>query len=912
MAKASHIQVSFNAGELSPTLEGRIDMSKYASGCAHLDNFIPLVQGGAMKRSGTRFVKEVKTSANATRLIPFEFGTTQAYILEFGDQYIRVYKDGAQVLTPSDYDPADAVVEITTPYRTADLDAIQFAQSADVLYLAHPDYNCHKLTRGTDHHLWTLTLIVFDWEPFSPTNYDEDIQVYASATTGTGITLNPVHRIFETFASSAVDTSNNDFNVTAHLFTSEYDQKPCHITTTGALPTGLSASTQYYLKRVDDNNFGLSASAGGSLVAISGAGSGNHTVRLDVVDPVFSSDDVNGYFRLSEIISSNHGVWIGESENNRYTGSNISVGETAYFQGNVYQLKTKNSETKTGTSAPIHETGVASDGRWDWTYLHSGEGYVKITHAGRTCTDGVATSGDATFTSANADFTSADVGKTITINGAGTTGQNLTTTIASLNSESSVELSANPSTAVNPATFTIACTADVIKTLPDSVVGLANATHRWAYGAWSTRNGYPRAVTFFEDRLWWAGTNGNPQTMWGSKTSQYENHQLVDLDESALIFTINTDKVNVIEWVNAGRVMVLGTAGGEFIVSASSETEALTPGNVRVVRHSTYGSKEKIQPLRIDQSLLFVQRAGRRLRELLFDDSANAYVAHDMTVLADHIAVNGIKQFAFQQEPHRIVWVILNDGTLLGFTYERAQQVTAWHRHTVGGTNAKVESIAVIPNPAGNADQLWMIVSRTINGATKRYVEYLEAEWQRGTAVADAFFVDSGAVYSGDSTSTISGLSHLEGQSVTVLAGGATHANKTVSSGAITLDRAVTKAVVGLGYSSTLQTMRIEAGASDGTAQGKTKRITNIVLRLDQTGPGLLYGPTDTDSEMDELHLRDSLDLMDNAIPVFSGDTEVLPWPEGYEQIGRCTVKHTLPGPCTVTAIMPQLLTQDR
>ena len=126
-----------------------------------------------------------------------------------------MYKDGGQVL-----DGGGSVVEITTPYRTADLDAIQFAQSADVLYLAHPDYNCHKLTRGTDHHLWTLTLIVFDWEPFSPTNYDEDIQVYASATTGTGITLNPVHRIFETFASSAVDTSNNDFNVTAHLFTS--------------------------------------------------------------------------------------------------------------------------------------------------------------------------------------------------------------------------------------------------------------------------------------------------------------------------------------------------------------------------------------------------------------------------------------------------------------------------------------------------------------------------------------------------------------------------------------------------------------------------------------------------------------------------------------------------------------------
>ena len=419
-------------------------------------------------------------------------------------------------------------------------------------------------------------------------------------------------------------------------------------------------------------------------------------------------------------------------------------------------------------------------------------------------------------------------------------------------------------------------------------------------------------MTFFEDRLWWAGAAGQPQTMWASQTSKYEDHHVVDLDESALIFTINTDQVNVIEWMNAGRVLVMGTAGGEFVVGASSETEALTPGNVRVVRHSTYGSRTKIQPLRIDQSLLFIQRAGKRLRELLFDDSANAYVAHDLTVLSDHITVAGVKQYAFQQEPNRIVWVILDDGTLLGFTYERAQQVTAWHRHPIGGTAAAVESVAVIPNPAGTADQLWMIVRRTVNGATKRFVEYLEADWQRGSSVSDAFFVDSGVHYSGDSTMTITGLDHLNGESVTILADGATHPNKTVSGGSITLDRAVTKATVGLAYSATLQTMRIDAGAADGTSQGKTKRITNIVLRLDQTGPGLLYGPTDTESDMDELHMRDSLDPMDNAIPIFSGDTEVLSWPEGYEQLGRVTVKHTLPGPCTVTAVMPQLLTQDR
>jgi len=747
LAKASTIQTSFNAGELSPTLEGRVDLAKYANGCAKLENFIPLVQGGARKRSGTRFVSEVKTSANVTRLIPFEFGTTQAYILEFGNLYMRVYKDGGAVLAGA----GPAVFEIVTPYPSAALDAIQFAQSADVLYLAHPDYNPRKVTR-TAHDAWTMAVIDFDFAPFEPTNLDKTLTVYASAASGNGITLT---------ASSA-------------LFT--------------------------------------------------------ELMKL-------------GYFKFREILGSNHGTWEARSDNTLYSGSTLNVSDTVYFENNVYELNNKNGESDTGTSAPIHDTGIDTDGRWDWHYLHSGEGYVTIT--------------------------------AVAVDG-------------------------------------LTATADVVKQLPASVVGASNATHRWSHGAWTSRNGWPRSVSFFEDRLWWAGTDGQPQTLWASKTSQYENHQIVDLDESALIFTLNTDQVNVIEWINAGKVLMVGTAGGEFVVSAASETEALVPGNVRVVRHSTYGSKTKVAPLRVEQVLLFVQRSGRKLRELVFDDTTGSYVAPDMTVLADHVTLGGMTRLAFQQEPNRLLWATLATGGLICFTYERSQQVTAWHRHTLGGTDTKVESIAVIPHPDGDQDQLWLVVSRTIGGATKRFVEVLEPEWVRTNAVTSAFFVDSGLSYSGVAATTMTGLGHLEGQTVSILADGATHPDKTVSGGSVTLDRASTNVHIGLAYSSTLQTMRLEAGASDGTAQGKTKRFTNVVIRLDQTGSGLLYGPTDVDADMDELHLRDSFDPMDAGVPLFDGDTEVLSWPEGYEQAGRLTLKHTLPLPCTITAIMPQVNTQDR
>jgi len=749
MAKASTIQTSFNAGELSPTLDGRVDLAKYANGCSKMENFYPLVQGGARKRSGTRHVAEVRNSADITRLIPFEFGTTQAYILEFSNLFMRVYKDGGQVL-----DSLSAIYEIATPYPSSTLDSIQFAQSADVLYLAHPDWNPRKLVR-TAHDAWTLSIIAFDQVPFEPTNLDTAVKVRASATTGLGITLT-------TEPSTAV------FN-----------------------------------------------------------------------DPLM----VGGQFKLSEIIGSNHGVWEARSDNSDYSSA-LNVGDTVYFENNVYELTNKNGNTKTGTSAPIHETGTAKDGKYSWEFLHSGEGYVTIT----------AVAGDG-----------------------------------------------------------FSATADVVKRLPDSVVPLAaDATHRWAHGAWTGKNGYPRTVSFYEDRLWWAGTDNNPQTLWASRTSQYENHQIIDLDESAMIFTLNTDQVNVIEWINAGRALTIGTAGGEFICSAALEGEALAPGNVKVVRHSTYGSKTKVAPLRVEQVLLFVQRAGRKLRELVYDDNVNAYVAPDMTILADHITLGGITRMAFQQEPNRMVWATLSTGALVCFTYERSQQVTAWHRHTLGGTDSKVESIAVIPHPSGDQDQLWMVVSRTIGGVTKRFVEYMEPEWLRSNARESAFFVDSGLSYSGVAASTMSGLSHLEGQTVSILADGATHPDKVVSGGTVTLDRSASVIHIGLAYSATLQTMRIEGGASDGTAQGKTKRVTNVVVRLDQTGGGLRYGPTDVDADMDEFHLRDSYDPMTAAVPLFDGDTDVLPWPSGYEQDGKVTIRHTLPLPCTVTAIMPQLNTQDR
>ncbi len=206
-----------------------------------------------------------------------------------------------------------------------------------------------------------------------------------------------------------------------------------------------------------------------------------------------------------------------------------------------------------------------------------------------------------------------------------------------------------------------------------------------------------------------------------------------------------------------------------------------------------------------------------------------------MTILAEHISESGINQMSYQQEPNQIIWCVREDGRLVGLTYQREQQVVAWHQHIFGGAFgagiAVCESIATIPTD-DKEYQTWVIIKRTINGSTKRYVEYINTFDFTETDNTTFNFLDSQLSYSGSATTTITGLDHLEGQTVSVLANGSTHPDRTVTGGSITLARSATKVKVGLKYTSLLQTMRLDAGAQNGTSQAKTKRIFNISVRL--------------------------------------------------------------------------------
>ncbi len=447
----------------------------------------------------------------------------------------------------------------------------------------------------------------------------------------------------------------------------------------------------------------------------------------------------------------------------------------------------------------------------------------------------------------------------------------------------------------------------VVDRLPQETVGAGNATTRFAFGEWSAAFGWPSDVAFFRERLWF----GRGRKVWGSVSADFTDFSPRSFGEvtadMAITVELTSGKINDLQWMTPDKDLIVGTAGGEFAVGELTNGEPLGPANRRSREISRFGSRA-IPPIKNADSILFINRAGLAARESFYDFGSDGYKSSDTTVLAEHITRTGVSQMAFAADPDLVVWMARNDGALIGFTWNNEQNVRGWHRHPIGGGGV-VESIAVMPAAEGDRSELWAIVRRQINGAVKRYVEYMERPYREGDTQASQFYVDSGLTYSGAPTTTISGLDHLEGAEVSVLLNGAPHPNVTVAGGSVTLQLPATTAQIGLPCPARYRSMRLEAAASDGTAQGKTKRIHKLVLRLLNTGGGK-YGPLKAGVPMDALLLRTASDAMDQPVPLFSGD-KVVSWPEGYSTEAYVGFEIDQPVAATIVAIAPQIVTQD-
>lgn len=887
---------SFAGGELSPEMFGRIDDVKFQTGAAKLRNFIAMPQGPAENRPGTAFVRAVKNSAKRTRLIPFTYSTTQTMVLELGDGYIRFHTQGATLLVgaPALYNPAltyaiGALVsnagfvyyatapvplatppanpvywylistpayEIPTPYAEADLFDLHYVQSADVLTIVHPNYAPCELRR-LGPTTWTLSTISFVSPipaPAAPT---------VVAVRGVGVNISGI-----TQANPAVITV-----VAAHQFALG---DPINISGVVGMTqingwftvSDITPSTQLklhaYATGVDIDSTAYTAYVSGGTVQY-----GNQT------------NDLINYYKLTSIATN---------------GFDESV---ASVVGSV-----ANNLSVSGASNNLSWVAVPGALRYNVYKQQSGlYGYIGQTEG-------------LTF---NDNNIAPDMGITPPI--------------------------------VDP--------------------------------VFASAGNYPQAVSYFEQRRVFAGTTNEPQSMWMTRsgTESDMSYSLPVKDDDRINFRVAAREANTIRHVIPLTQLILLTSAAEWRVSPVN-SDAITPTTVSV-RPQSYVGASNVQPEIINNSMVYCAARGGHVRELGYSWQSNGFITGDLSIRAAHLFDNfTIVDMCYAKSPQPLLWFVSSTGKLLGLTYVPEQQIGAWHQHDTDGI---FESCTVVAE--GNEDSLYVIVRRTVNGNSVRYVERMAT--RQVNLLKDCFFVDAGSTYNGtnltamtvtvtggttwgpadvltitassslfvypattdvgdaivltDSTGasyrlkilatssatvatakvdkvipvalratptavwafardTVSGLSHLEGKTVSILADGAVMPQVVVTGGVAVLERASVVVHVGLPYQSDLQTLPVSLNI-DAFAQGRVKNVNQSWIRVFQSS-GVFVGPDA--NKLTEAKQRTTEPY--GSPPSLKSDELNVVMTATWAQSGQIYIRQSDPLPLTVVGITTEIV----
>ena len=944
--------VNFNGGEVGSLMSGRTDFEKYGSSVYRMRRFIPTAQGPAKRCPGTKYVLQARYPDKRVWLQRFEFAFDQAYVIEFGDYYCRFYTDRGVVLEdPIDISGITNANPGVVTYVGADPSNGDWMYVYGVVGMAEVNGRYVKVA-NVNTGAKTFELNDIDGGVIDTTAYG----VYG----GNGDAAR-VYTIASPYAEEDLFTAENTSAMSISqsgdvLYIGCEGYQPRTLTRAGNTSWAFAAyaPTDGPFQREPDArvNFTLSGTSGNVTVTSASA--------------IFDNNSAGMLLRLQPV-----NITTTQWE----TAKSISAGNIRKSSGKFYEAV--NSAT-TGAVRPIHEEGQDYDGNAGvlWQFLHPGYVVLKITAV----------------------------------------------------------------------TSTTQVSADVIGpgVAPNELLSSAECNYR--VGAWGTGMGasYPYKTAFWRDRLWWGGG----QNIYASVAGDYGSHAPDTMGEiladNALNLTIAIGNVDKVRWMRPGNALIVGTAGAEIAVRENITTAPLGPENVKFDLQSAEGSME-LEPVLVEDAVLFARVGGRRIMELRFDIQADAWVPRDMNVLYPEITRSGIVDMEYQKEPDDILWCVLGDGRLIGLTYDREQNIYGWHQHPIAGNDAKVEAVQIIPSPNGDLDDVWLVVSRTIHGdfpyelaleaggnlltegedqlvieadvnRTQRFIEYIGQSLEEGEDIQGAGYLDASlefnpvvpadlfmadgyeiagstgvqatvlssieiaseadeiieteafelivindpvfaatdvgreivyryydtqnelwrsaraeitsyidqenvlttivAAFPDDdvpfnewrlTATTLRGLWHLEGETVSALADGQEVNDLLVTDGTVTLPFAASRATIGYPYTSTLATQRLEAGASIGTAQAKVKRIHKCGLRL-YASLGGKVGPGPTN--VDLIQYRTNNDFMNEVPPLLTGDTDVFAFPGGYETDGRIWVVADQPLPMTVIALYPELETQ--
>lgn len=717
------LQAAFTGGELTPALHIRVDLAKYLTSLKTCRNFFVRRTGGVSTRPGTRFVAKAGQHGAAARLIRFVFSRTQSYLLEFGDEYLAFISGGSRVVDGT----------------SATISGIAVTSTFDVTTDAPHGWSTGQLV-GISGVTGTGTI--------GELNGDHRITV-------TGASTFSVPRITTGAAAWASGGTISGYLTITTPYT-QADLPSLRVTQSADVATiALRRLPQYELRRVSGTSFTLTelehkdgpfqdVNTDNAVKIHASAKTG--IVSLVATGDVFESGHIGGLLRLdAENIEKDQ--W--------QPATSYSAGQYVRHGVNVYIAT--NWSGNSGTIPPTHTSGRERDGSgghyWEWEYRHSGYGIVEIT--------AVTDSRNATGRVLS-EFPSEVVGGAVTAYGPWTmTGDDVDVTLsvtgATSSHSSDYEVTLD-GVIQDESTYTVDPTPDVLtfSVAPGTGVAVSarqltsnRRTATWQLGAWSEKQGYPGAATFYNDRLIFAGTAEEPQRVDMSRTGDYvkfsENVPLEDSD--AISLPLGGREMSAItDLVPLTRLIAL-TAGGAYRISGG-DSDVLTPSNAGSKPLNNVGAAD-IPATLVPMGAAYVQRDTRKIRSISYNE-LEGVASSELTIFHDHLFRGGknITGMDYAEAPYGVIWVVRNDGGLVSITYLPEQEVTGAARHD---TDGEVEQVCVIPED--EEDVVYLLVKRTVAGVAYRYIERLtdrEPDDRR-----DIVCVDSSLSYDGRMAGTV-------------------------------------------------------------------------------------------------------------------------------------------------------------
>jgi len=932
----SVIQPSFAAGEVSPSLYGRVDLAKYRTGLALCRNFFIDYRGGVVNRTGSKFVGQALNSSNVVWLIPFNFNAEQTYMLEFGQQTMRVIMDGGYVLD-ADLDiisiGSTGNTETTTPHGFVGGEQVFYSNIPGVPQLDNGTFFVSSIITAT-----RFSIVGLSGSPVSiPGGYVGPGNVGSIYSTTTPYNAEDLPLI--KFAQS------NDVMTLTHPLYGPRD-----------------------LIRTAHNSWSFNSINFGSVeidppTNLSGTASTAGTVQFGyVVTAVSDSTGEESLPSVRELV---------DSVNIATTSGSIAlewdpVEGAAYY--NVYK-----AQVTPGTDI---QTGAAY-------------GYVGTAY-GATFTDGnIVADYTRTPPLQYNPFAQRPITDVEVLTG-GTLHDDTTTIVFGL-------VGSGTGAAAVPI-IQGGVIVDVLLTNRGQNYSLNTTAATGGAGSGATfdvhvgaqEGNFPGVVCYFQQRKVFLSTTNAPSTLWATRPGAYSNmdysNPTNDGDSLELpLYSLQANPIKSAVPMPGG--LVIFTASGAWQLSGGQPNVAITPSNA-IATPQAYNGANYLQPIVIGPEILYVQDKGAIVRNLSYNFFSNIYTGQDMSVLAAHLfTYHQIVSWTYAEEPFKLVWAVREDGSLLSFTFLKEQEVYAWARHDTQGLYKCVATIQ-----EGTEDVVYAVVERTVGGAPVKFIERF-ASREMPNGVEDGWFLDSALEYplvypsgtmsvsaiSGEVTLTgtgsafdsgsvgsilridggkieitevagpdnatgtvlqtlteityvtnseggwtavpkvsdegewsltapitdVAGLDHLEGSYVYALADGGVQGPFIVTDGSITLSVAASRIIIGLSYQGQVQTLDLDVG--DPTIQGKRKKINALTTRVLQTR-GLKYGVT-FDS-LTEFKMQNTFIPLNEPIPFQTGDQRLILGP-AWTTEGRLCFQQDYPLPATILAVIPEVAVGD-